>query len=715
MNYWQKRQQQLNKQLEKDEAKLKKRLSSYFDTGYRKLDKQIAAYYKQYGMDNVIQYRRLMESLSEDDKRLLMEQMDEFAKKYPEYAHLMPVRESIYKLNRLEGLQYSVRMQQLEIGAVENEQLTAHLNRNAERGVNAAAEAMGFGKNFYANNPDISKLFINVPWSNGENFSQKIWNNTTKLANYLNSDIAQGIARGDSYERLTRRLRERFSSVSRNDAYRLIYTEGTYVMAEATMQPFTEDFEKYRLSTVGDAKVCSICRGVAREVFNISDRQPGVNFPPLHPWCRCAFTIEVDDWDAWMADYEAKHSGDKKQAEKIANHMTSNKNNANNRTDLDRLNKQFEDLTDGYSYDDFIKDFGSIEDGFEGADEKELIKAKMLADKIERLKKDLNIPSGRTREEAVAILNNIGIKLKNYTSEELSDEIYSKYADFIVNFENNHPAYFNNNKLQLKSISIVDDIRERGQLAAGIYYPDTQSIRINRKDIGKNLNSKLVTYSKSDDYDIHFLAHEYAHYIADSLEKNLSIYDYDIIQNSLLKHFDGDIFKAKTSNLVDDLSSYGSLNAKEAFAEAFAEAYTSEKPRKFASIFKEELEKVLSSGIANTTSSGIMKLPRYKEAVIPKAKFTQYALNPDKDPDKARAFKSALGYDLGNADDLIGQINAKLPEYEAVPKGDRGWGMTYEVVMDITGPNGEQAKVLTAWIDDKHNGEMRLTTVHVDD
>lgn len=321
MNYWQKRQQQLNKQMEKDEAKLKKRLSSYFDTEYRKLDKQIAAYYKQYGTDNVIQYRRLMESLSEDDKRLLMEQMDEFAKKYPEYAHLMPVRESIYKLNRLEGLQYSVRMQQLEIGAVENEQVTAHLNRNAERGVNAAAEAMGFGKNFYANNPDISKLFINVPWSNGENFSQKIWNNTTKLANYLNSDIAQGIARGDSYERLTRRLRERFSSVSRNDAYRLIYTEGTYVMAEATMQPFTEDFEKYRLSTVGDGKVCSICRGVAREVFNISDRQPGVNFPPLHPWCRCTFTIEVDDWDKWMDDYEKRHGNG--QAGKVANRLDS--------------------------------------------------------------------------------------------------------------------------------------------------------------------------------------------------------------------------------------------------------------------------------------------------------------------------------------------------------------------------------------------------------
>lgn len=319
MTYWEKRQQQLNSQMEKDEEKLKKRLSSYFDTEYRKLEKQIAAYYKQYGTDNVIQYRRLMEELPEEDKRLLIEQMDDFAAKYSEYAHLIPVRESIYKLNRLEGLQYSVRMQQLEIGAVENEQITAHLNRQAMRGVNAAAEALGFGKNFYSNNPDITKLFVNVSWSNGENFSERIWGNTSKLAYYLNTDIAQGIARGDSYDRLVKRLRKRFGDVSRNDAYRLIYTEGTYVMAEATMQPFVEDFQKYRLSTVGDSKVCSICRGVAEEIFDIADRQPGVNFPPLHPWCRCTFTVEVDDWDAWMEDYEKRHGNG--EAGEIANRI----------------------------------------------------------------------------------------------------------------------------------------------------------------------------------------------------------------------------------------------------------------------------------------------------------------------------------------------------------------------------------------------------------
>ena len=326
MNYWQRRQHQLNQQLEKDEVRLKKRLSSFYDTEFRKLDRQIAAYYKQYGTDHVIEYRRLLEELPLEDKRLLIEQMDVFAEKYPQYAHLMPVRESVYKLDRLEGLQYSIRMQQLEIGAVTQKEIREHLERQALRGGNAAAQAMGFGENFYSMNPDIVKQFVGAAWSNGENFSQKIWRNTEKLAGYLNTDIAQGFARGDSYEKLVRNLRQRFGKVSRKDAYRLIYTEGTYVMAEATMQPFIEDFEEYRLSTAADGKVCDLCRELAKKKFRIQDRQPGANFPPLHPWCRCTFTIEVEDWDKWIEDYENRHGNG--QAEKTAGRLKDGGENA---------------------------------------------------------------------------------------------------------------------------------------------------------------------------------------------------------------------------------------------------------------------------------------------------------------------------------------------------------------------------------------------------
>ena len=111
------------------------------------------------------------------------------------------------------------------------------------------------------------------------------------------------------------------------------------------MQPFTEDFEKYRLSTVGDGKVCSICRGVAREVFNISDRQPGVNFPPLHPWCRCTFTIEVDDWDKWMEDYEKRHGNG--EAQKVANRLSEN--------EMDDLTERYRGYNKGLSLEGIVE------------------------------------------------------------------------------------------------------------------------------------------------------------------------------------------------------------------------------------------------------------------------------------------------------------------------------------------------------------------------
>ena len=339
MSYWTRRQEQLKQTAEKDDAKLKKRLSSFFDAEFKRLEKEIAAYYQTYGVDNVIEYRRLLESLSDEDRQLLIERMDEFVRKYPQYADLMPVRETIYRLNRLEGLQYSVFMEEANIAGYTSEQMTTYLTGLSQKGVNMAMETLGFGKSFYAINAAVVKQFVDVPWCNGENFSTRIWNDTRKLAQYLNQDIAQGFARGDSYDKLVRQLRKRFSNVNRRDAYRLIFTEGTYVMAESSMQPFTEDFERYRLSPVMDGRTCPICRSLARQVFEIKDRQPGVNFPPIHPWCRCSWEIVVDDWDKWIDDYVAKHPGDAKRAETVAKRVDDDI--INKKEDMLKIDLQF--------------------------------------------------------------------------------------------------------------------------------------------------------------------------------------------------------------------------------------------------------------------------------------------------------------------------------------------------------------------------------------
>ncbi len=301
-SYWQKRQEQLDKALEKEETALKKRLLKAYENEAAKLDREIAAYYQKYGKNNVIEYAGLFEKLSDEDIKLLIERMDDFSSKYPEYSHLMPVRSSVYKLNRLEGLKESVLLHQYEIGAITNAQLSEHLDKLYFTNSKAAAKAVGLDEN-----ESVIRNFVNTAWSGNKNYSERIWQNADKLAQYLNNDISQGFARGDSYERLTQQVRGRFMNVAKNDAYRLIYTEGTYVMNEAQAKVFEQDFEEYEYLTAGDGMVCSVCRALSGKRFKFSQRQHGSNFPPMHPWCRCHFNPVVEDWDKWIDDYEKRH------------------------------------------------------------------------------------------------------------------------------------------------------------------------------------------------------------------------------------------------------------------------------------------------------------------------------------------------------------------------------------------------------------------------
>ena len=107
-------------------------------------------------------------------------------------------------------------------------------------------------------------------------------------------------------------------------------------------------------------------------------------------------------------------------------------------------------------------------------------------------------------------------------------------------------------------------------------------------------------------------------------------------------------------------------------------------------------------------------LPRHEEVIIPIEKFTEYCLNPNREPNKAEAFELALGYNKDNANSLIANIKCNLAVFHAIPKGDKGFGMTYEVVMNLTGLNGKTAKVKTAWVNDLAKDEMRLVTAFVD-
>lgn len=313
-DYWNDRKQQFSASLAKDEKRLFSKLAAYYEREAAALEKQIAAYYTQYGEGNVLAYRQLLQTLDAAEVQLLMEDCNAFAEKYPEYADFLPVRESIYKLNRLEGLQTSILLQQLEIGAVEQEQLTAFFLKQAARYANFSAELLGFGEQFYRIDSDMVKKVVGNRWCEGKNFSERIWDNRQKLARTLQTEVVNGIIRGENYHTLANNLRQKFTGVSKKQAERLVYTEDTYLSCEAAITPFEKDpsFTQYRFSCTMDGSECDICRALSGQTFSIKERAPGTNFPPMHPWCRCFFDIVVPD-------LETMRRNEKKSAENRSN------------------------------------------------------------------------------------------------------------------------------------------------------------------------------------------------------------------------------------------------------------------------------------------------------------------------------------------------------------------------------------------------------------
>lgn len=299
--YWQRRQNMADAAMERDERALSKRVEQAYTRELKGLEREIASYYQRYGEDNVIAYRRLMETMDPVDRDLLIRDCDKFLRQYPDMQSIVDVRKSIYQLNRLEGLQASAWVHFYNVTFEVSGYVDKHLLEQSLRGANTAAEAMGFGRSFYSMDSDAVRRFVDTVWTGSASYSQRIWDNTETLASYVAQDMAKAFARGDSYQRIAKALEKRFVDVPQSSLMRLVYTEGTYVSRMAQVEELKrEGFDSYTIEVVHDGRTCEQCHSVEGKTFRFEDMQVGVNFPPIHPYCRCQIAPAVDDWDAWQ-------------------------------------------------------------------------------------------------------------------------------------------------------------------------------------------------------------------------------------------------------------------------------------------------------------------------------------------------------------------------------------------------------------------------------
>lgn len=273
---------------------------------------------------------------------------------------------------------------------------------------------------------------LSKPWAvDGKNFSERIWTNKEKLISELHGELTQNIMLGADPQKAIDSLAKKMNT-SKQNAGRLIMTEEAYFSSAAQRDCFNElDVEQYEIVATLDSHTSDICRSLDGKHFPMKDFQAGVTAPPFHVYCRSTTVpyfdedfgdigeraardeetgktyyipddMNYEDWKQTFVDGgdksgfdvvddgSALHYSHHKEPEPTPppkkEYLTKKKLQAkiaDADVQLEDLNMQFMAVSGGWSYDEAIKDFGSLEGLADGED---LTKLKDLHSQMEAIK-----------------------------------------------------------------------------------------------------------------------------------------------------------------------------------------------------------------------------------------------------------------------------------------------------------------------------------------
>lgn len=128
----------------------------------------------------------------------------------------------------------------------------------------------------------------------GSTYSTDIWKNTGKLTSSIKDELLISLMTGRDIRGTAQAIAERFN-VGQNDARRLVRTESAFFHNQMELLSYEEaDIEKYIFVAVLDKRTSRICQEHDNEVYDRDKAVPGVNCPPMHPWCRST-TVGYDE------------------------------------------------------------------------------------------------------------------------------------------------------------------------------------------------------------------------------------------------------------------------------------------------------------------------------------------------------------------------------------------------------------------------------------
>lgn len=315
-DYWTKRKANLiYKQMDKAERQADK-----FDEIYKQskayLDKQINKVFDKFQRDY---------GLSERDARQVLKNMKD-QKDLNELRKVLEARPNDPNIQRLladlDSPAYAYRMKRLERLNDDLDRMRESIYHSEKVGSDTFYSDL-MKDSYYKATFDLQQQtglaysFSNLPeteikrlrelkWT-GEGYSDRIWSNTGALASSVKDELLVSLMTGRSVRDTSKAIAERFG-VGQNNARRLIRTESAFFHNQMELLSYEDaEITKYKFVAVLDRRTSEICQEHDNKVYDTDKAVPGVNYPPLHPWCRSTTIAHDEDADYSKLERRARN------------------------------------------------------------------------------------------------------------------------------------------------------------------------------------------------------------------------------------------------------------------------------------------------------------------------------------------------------------------------------------------------------------------------
>lgn len=296
-DYWKTRFEALNGSLLKEGMDFYDDAEVLFRRAQNSINKDIAAWYQRFADNNQITLQEAKKWLRGSELEEFRWTVDDYIRKGREngisadWAKQLENASARFHISRLEALKVQMRQHLEELYGNYQDGLDRTMRSVYEDAYYRTAYTMQEG---YHTGFEVAALaeseidaVMRKPWAaDGSNFSDRIWKDKAKLLSSMETELTQGLIRGDPQDRIVKKLAERMG-VSRSNAARLVATESAFFAAKGELDNMKElGVEKYQFLATLDRKTSDVCRSMDMKIFPLTDFQPGVTAPPLHCYCR---------------------------------------------------------------------------------------------------------------------------------------------------------------------------------------------------------------------------------------------------------------------------------------------------------------------------------------------------------------------------------------------------------------------------------------------